>query len=78
MRPLALDSRSGKPLLLVCDCENRRFMHVDRDGRDKSGITELTFKGRGLEKPASKAGGKSPVAKRHAPCPEFRRKAVAA
>lgn len=29
---LAIDSRSGTPLLLVCDRENRRLVHLDLDG----------------------------------------------
>ncbi len=30
---LAVDSRSGKPLLLVCDRENRRLVRFDLDGK---------------------------------------------
>jgi hypothetical protein len=30
---LALDSRYGAPLLLVCDRENRRLVHLDLEGR---------------------------------------------
>jgi sugar lactone lactonase YvrE len=30
---LALDTRSGRPLLLVCDRENRRLVHLDLDGK---------------------------------------------
>lgn len=30
---LAIDTRSGKPLLLVCDRENRRLVHFDLDGK---------------------------------------------
>ena len=29
---IAIDSRSGKPLLLVCDRENRRIVHLDLEG----------------------------------------------
>ena len=29
---LTLDTRSGRPLLLVCDRENRRLVHLDLDG----------------------------------------------
>ncbi len=29
---LALDTRSGKPLLLVCDRQNRRLVHLDLEG----------------------------------------------
>ena len=30
---IALDTRSGRPLLLVCDRENRRLVHLDLDGK---------------------------------------------
>lgn len=36
---IALDTRSGKPLLLVCDRENRRLQHFDLDGNFVAVIT---------------------------------------
>ncbi|MBI5766376.1 MAG: 6-bladed beta-propeller [Verrucomicrobia bacterium] len=30
---IALDTRSGQPLLLVCDRENKRLVHLDLDGK---------------------------------------------
>lgn len=36
---IAIDSRSGKPLLLVCDRENRRLQHFDLDGNFVAVIT---------------------------------------
>ena len=37
---IALDTRGGKPLLLVCDRENRRLQHFDLDGNFVAVITE--------------------------------------
>ena len=37
---LGLDTRSGKPLLLVCDRANRRLQHFDLDGNFVAVITE--------------------------------------
>jgi DNA-binding beta-propeller fold protein YncE len=37
---LGLDTRSGKPLLLVCDRENLRLQHFDMDGNFVAVITE--------------------------------------
>ena len=37
---LGLDTRSGKPLLLVCDRANRRLQHFDMDGNFVAVITE--------------------------------------
>jgi DNA-binding beta-propeller fold protein YncE len=37
---LGLDSRGDKPLLLVCDRENRRLQHFDLDGKFVAVITE--------------------------------------
>ena len=37
---LGLDTRSGKPLLLVCDRANRRLQHFDLDGKFVAVITE--------------------------------------
>ena len=36
---IALDTRSGKPLLLVCDRENRRLQHFDLDGNFVAVVT---------------------------------------
>lgn len=36
---ITLDTRSGKPLLLVCDRENRRLQHFDLDGNFVAVIT---------------------------------------
>lgn len=36
---LALDTRSGQPLLLICDRENRRLVHLDLDGKFVGVIT---------------------------------------
>lgn len=36
---IALDTRSGKPLLLVCDRENRRLQHFDLDGNFLAVVT---------------------------------------
>ncbi len=44
---LALDTRGDKPLLLVCDRENRRLQHFDLDGKFVAVITE------GLRRPCS-------------------------
>jgi sugar lactone lactonase YvrE len=37
---LGIDTRSGKPLLLVCDRANRRLQHFDMDGNFVAVITE--------------------------------------
>ena len=37
---LALDTRGDKPLLLVCDRENRRLQHFDLDGKFVKVVTE--------------------------------------
>ncbi|MGH2551718.1 MAG: 6-bladed beta-propeller, partial [Thermomicrobiales bacterium] len=44
---IGLDTRSGKPLLLICDRENRRLQHFDLDGNFVAVITE------GLRRPCS-------------------------
>ena len=44
---LALDTRGQKPLLLVCDRENRRLQHFDLDGKFVGVVTE------GLRRPCS-------------------------
>ena len=44
---ISLDTRSGTPLLLVCDRENRRLQHFDLEGNFVSVITE------GLRRPCS-------------------------
>ena len=44
---IAIDSRSGTPLLLISDRENRRLQHFDLDGNFKAVITE------GLRRPCS-------------------------
>jgi hypothetical protein len=36
---LAIDTRYGQPLLLVCDRENRRLSHYDLDGKFVSNVT---------------------------------------
>lgn len=37
---MALDTRYGQPLLLICDRENRRLCHFDLDGRFVGTVTE--------------------------------------
>jgi len=44
---IALDKRGEKPLLLVCDRENRRLQHFDLDGKFVAVVTE------GLRRPCS-------------------------
>lgn len=44
---LSLDTRSGRPLLLVCDRENRRLVHLDLDGKFVRTLTT------GLRRPCS-------------------------
>lgn len=44
---MALDTRGEKPLLLICDRENRRLQHFDLDGKFVAVVTE------GLRRPCS-------------------------
>ena len=44
---IGLDKRGAKPLLLICDRENRRLQHFDLDGKFVAVITE------GLRRPCS-------------------------
>ena len=44
---IEVDQRSGKPLLLVCDRENRRLQHFDVDGKHLAVIST------GLRRPCS-------------------------
>jgi DNA-binding beta-propeller fold protein YncE len=53
---LGLDTRGEKPLLLVCDRENRRLQHFDLDGKFVAVVTE------GLRRPCSLSFHKGRVA----------------
>lgn len=71
---LAKEQKLDLPLAAATYKQYAKMTKAGLGGLDKSGVAELTFKGRGPKKGAVKARGKSPTAKRRAISPKGKRK----